>query len=400
MVEEVKNTPEENLLEEVKSKVAEGVADKADISALDAVKASIPSVEGYAKSEELEGFAKSADVDALSAKLEETLAAVKAAPSLNKGVSAMEHKGFTWDNSESFNAKTSINLGNEITKAYNTTTQVDGEPTSTARLYYALQQYNPFRSVSTTMPMNSSTMELPVVTGITAQAEANIPSAISTASGHGGDIGSVQLITQNWTSRTLFSDQSVEDLPGLDGMVAGFMGQQIAVREATDMVAQLKLAANASSGAFGRITTATAAGANGNARLGTIANFSDMMASLSSAYLPNAKFMVSRPVWANLRSQAQAGVGSDLVYDPSMSAMTLFGFPIMVNDHLETFGAANNLIGLFGDFSAGTIIGSRKEMQMSRHEDTIPGGVYYYGNMRSRGQDWDRAALIALRAGA
>ena len=128
-----------------------------------------------------------------------------------------------WDN-EGINAKSELNLGEMITKQYTPTTQVTGEPTSTARLYYALQQTNPFRMVSTVMPMNSSTMELPQVTSISAAHEANIPNAINLATGTGGNLSTVQLVTQNWTSRNFFSDQSVDDLPGLDNMVAGFMG--------------------------------------------------------------------------------------------------------------------------------------------------------------------------------
>ena len=39
-------------------------------------------------------------------------------------------------------------------------------------------------------------------------------------------------------------------------------------------------------------------------------------------------------------------------------------------------------------------------MSISRHEDTIPGGVYYYGNMRSRGVVWDGQAIFGLRSNA
>ena len=53
-----------------------------------------------------------------------------------------------------------------------------------------------------------------------------------------------------------------------------------------------------------------------------------------------------------------------------------------------------------GDFRAGTVIVSRKEMSISRHEDTIPGALYYYGNLRSRGVVWDPNAISRFNVGA
>ena len=382
-------------MDDIVDVVKTSVEEKADKADLEAVKESIPTTEGFVKSEEVEEIVKSqiADLqvalDAEKAAREELETTVKSAPAIiSKETPVMD--SFKWDN-EDFNAKAEVDLSDEITKAYNPTTQVTGEPTSTARLYYALQQRNPFRMVSTVMPMNSSTMELPTITGITAQHEAAIPASISTASGHGGGLATVQLITQNWTSRTAFSDQSVDDLPGLDAMVGGFIGQQIGVAEAVDMVAQVKTHVN-QPGTVNRVTTTGGAV--------SLDNFVALRDGISSAYLPNAKFMMSRPIYGDLRTLSQSGSGSDLVWDPVMGKMTLFGHDVIINDHLENFGAANNLLALFGDFAAATVIGNRRSMSISRHPDTIPGAVYYYGNMRSRGQVWDGDAFFALRSNA
>ena len=132
----------------------------------------------------------------------------------------------------------------------------------------------------------------------------------------------------------------------------------------------------------------------------SLENFIAMRQGLSSAYVMSGKYMMSRPIYSELRTLSQTGSGSDLVWDPVMGNLTLFGHEVIVNDHLEDFGTANNLLALFGDFSRGTVIGNRKSMTISRHEDTVPGGVYYYGNMRSRGQLWDPAAIFALRSNA
>ena len=295
-----------------------------------------------------------------------------------------------WDN-EGFTAKSELNLGEMITKQYTPTTQVTGEPTSTMRLYYALQQANAFRGLSTIMPMNSSTMELPRVTSISAAHEGNIPNAINLATGTGGGLETVQLVTQNWTSRNFFSDQAVDDLPGLDNMVAGFMGQEIGVAEAVDMVAQVKTHVNGSGNTNRRVTTGGAV---------SIEDFIEMRQGLSSAYAANGVYMMSRPIYAELRTLSQSGAGSDLVWDPVMGNMTLFGHRVVINDYFENFGAVNNLLAVFADFSRATVIGNRKSMTISRHEDTVPGGVYYYGNMRSRGVVWDGAGIFGLRSNA
>ena len=361
--------------------------------------------EGFIKEDALEGLAKSADIPSVEgfvkeetvAELREELKAereareelkgiIQSAPAIIKGETPME--SWKWDNS-GFNAKADIDLTECITKQYVTTTQVTGEPTSTMRLYFALAQTNPFRPYSTVMPMNSSTMELPVITSISAAHE---PSTVEpTLSAAGGNLDTVELVTRNFVSRNFFSDQAVDDLPGLDSMVGDFAGQEIGVAEATDMVAQIKSAVNAV-GFANRLTT------TGGAI--SLANLIDMRQGLSSRYAMNGKYMMSRPIYSELRTLSQSGSGSDLVWDPVSGNMTLFGHEVIINDHLEDFGSANNLLALFGDFARSTVIGNRKSMTMQRNDQTIPGGVYYYGNMRSRGQLWDANGIFALRSNA
>ena len=385
----VEKSAEEQLADVIKTEVA----GKADVEAVEAVKAAvdaieIPSTEGLVEKADLD--AANTEIEALKGQIEEMNVKFDSIPAIITK-EAPDMDSFKWDN-EGFNAKAEVDLTKEITKAYPSTGPVTGEPRSTARLYYALQQGNPFRMVSTVMPMNSSTMELPTVTGISAAHEANVPNSISVAdAAAGGELGTTQLVTRNFVSRNFFSDQAVEDLPGLDGMVGGFMGQEIGVAEAVDMVAQIKAAVNAAGFTNRRSTSGGAV---------SIDDFIELRQGLSSMYAMNGKYMMSRGIYAELRTLSQSGAGSDLVWDPVMGKMTLFGHEVIINDHLEDFGAANNLIALFGDFSRATVIGNRKSMNISRHEDTVPGGVYYYGNMRSRGQLWDAAGIFALRSNA
>ena len=232
------------------------------------------------------------------------------------------------------------------------------------------------------MPTSGGSVNLPQVDTISAAAENTIPNV--TFSTSGGGISNANVVIQNWVSRNGFSDQSLEDLPGLDQMIAGYMAQSLARAEAVDMVGQLDGAA-----AIGETNTGVAAGLPAD-----IDAWTDLMASLDSAYLPNAKWVMSREAYAALRSTQQGtGTSADLLFDAGLGKMTFLGFEIVVNDHLDSGTSAGDNPVYFGDFEAGTIILSRKEMNISRHEDTVPGAMYYYGNLRSRGTVWDANAI-------
>ena len=380
----IEKSAEEVLADVVKSEVA-SVDEKIEAVKTSVESLEIPSTEGFLKSEDLDGLNN--EIAELKKANEELVATVKSAPAIIKGDSDMGE--FIKWSSEEVKAESKIDLSTEVTKAFNSTTNITGAPTASQTVYYAMQQMNPYRAYSTVMPTGATAVNLPQVTSITAQAEANIPATINTGSGHGGTVASAQVIPHNWVSRTVFSDQSVEDLPSLDPMVAQFMAQQIAVAEASDMVTNLDAAT------VSEVNTGVAANLPS-----TIDPWADLVANLSSAYKPNAKFIMSRNALAHLRSTDQAGTGSDLIIDPSSGNFMLWGYEIIINDHMDAGTTAGDNAVYFGDFRAGTIIVSRKEMSISRHEDTIPGGVYFYGNMRSRGTVWDANALVRFNTGA
>lgn len=387
MSEEVQKSAEEQLKDIVLGVTAEK-AEKAEVaelkSAVEAIE--VPSLEGFVKQEALDALV--AKMEAMKTENEDLVAAVKSAPAIMKGDKVSEY--VKWEG-EGINVKTSLDFS-EFQKTFTGTgnAQISGSMTMAARVFHELAQMNPFRGVATVMPTSAGAVELPQVTNIDAVAEANSPVTIdatnpggSTPAHYRGTISNVTVVPQNWVGRESFSDQVIEDLPGLDPMIASFMGQSIARREAADMVAQLD--GNTS---ITEIHTGEAA-----AMPTTIGPWADLVASLDSAYKMNAKFMLSRGALSSLRSLAQS-TGADLVIDPQTGNFKLWGFDMLVNDHLDTGNTANDNAVYFGDFSRGSIIVSRKEMNISRHEDTIPGSVYYYGNMRSRGVAWDTNALV------
>lgn len=390
MSTEVTKSAEEQLADVVKS----AVESKADVSAVDAVKAAVdaievPSVEGFVKAEVVEAL--TAALAAEKTAREDLEAVVKAAPAIiTKETPAMSSlitfKGADFDLSgrgNSIVAKSTIDFSEEFAKAElgtGSTGVVDGSTVASQRLYYQMQQKNPFRSVSTVMPTSGGSVNLPSVTSITAGVENTLRAGALT---DGGGIDTIPVIPQNWVSRNIFSDQHAEDLPGLDQMVAGFMAQAIARAEAADMVSRLGAAT------LGEVNTGAA-----SALPDGIDEWADLMMSLDSAYRDGSQWMMSRAAYAHLRSTTQGGTGSDLLFDAGLGKMSFMGYGIIINDHLDDGDTAGDNAVYFGDFKAGTIIVSRKEMSISRHEDTFPGGLYYYGNMRSRGVAWDTDALV------
>ena len=372
---QVEKSAEEVLADVVKSEVAGVAADieavKADLAAIE-----IPSVEGFVEKSAVDALVE--ELAAEKAAREELAAVVAAAPAIAKSEEAPVD-AIKFDNYEGFKGAAVVNFEKAFTGT-GSTAQVTGSMTDMQRLYYQMQQKNPLRAYSTIMPTSAGSVNLPQVTEITGAVENTLATLPTNP---GGNVASVNVIPQNWVSRSQFTDQSVEDLPGLDSMVASFMAQAIARAEAADMVSQMDAAT------ITEVNTGVA-----DALPTSIAPWTDLMAALDSAYLPGAKWGMSRQAYAHLRSTLQGGSGSDLLFDPATGKPTFLGYEVFINDHFDAGSAAGDNAVYFGDFSMGTVIVSRKEMNISRHEDTLPGAMYYYGNMRSRGVIWDANALV------
>ena len=385
----------QDILDVVKSSITDTVATKAEKAEVEALKSQVealevPSIEGLVKSEEVSSISE--ELEATKGALEELKAKFDSAPAIHTKQEKKVSDIITFDNYEGFKGNLNMDLSGEFQKSFGGTgssAQVTGSMTATQRLYYQMQQKNPFRAVSTIMPTSAGSVNLPQVTSITAGVEGTITNSSGQFSTAGGGITTTNVIPQNWVSRVAYSDQALEDLPGLDQQVAGFMAQAIARAEASNQVSNLNSAtiAEVNTGAATALPT-------------DIGPWTDLMAELDSAYKPNAKWMMSRAAYAHLRSTNQGGNGSDLLFNPMTGVPTFLGYDIIINDHLQDGDTAGDNAVYFGDFSAGTIIVSRKEMNISRHEDTHPGAMYYYGNMRTVGTVWDANALVRFNTAA
>lgn len=356
----------------------------------------VPSVDGFAKSEELEHFAKADDVAALTEKLADLQATLEAAPAIT-GEKSMDAPFLNFVEKAEFGAGHGrADLALEFDKFHaqkavggtGSGTQLAGSATGMEALYHQLQQMNPMRQHSAMLSISGGAVNLPQLTSITAAAETSVPNNSPTGT-PGGTIANVAVVPKNWVSRNQFSDAAVADFPSLDATAASFIMQALARAEASDMVTTMDAAT------VTEVNTGVAAGLPSG-----IAAWSNLIAAIDSAYLPNAKFIVSRQAWASLRVLSQSGTGSPVVIDPSSGMMSFYGYNVVINDHLDAGNAAGQNPAYFGDFSRGTVIVERKGATISRHEDTVPGAVYYYGNMRSQGTVWDANALVRFNVAA
>ena len=277
-----------------------------------------------------------------------------------------------------------------------TTVTPAGTPTISTALYAELFANNVFRGLSRPIKLpKGPSVNLTELSGITAQHEANVPTAINLASGHAGDVNNRIVTVSNWTSRFATSNVALDDLEGLDQVIVSLMMDKIAEVEAEDSVAQII--------GDSRLTNNVVTGvAHGDGGLPSVLDpLSDMPTELIGRYKRRgAAYMVSRGLMGALRKMKQnSGDSSDLTFLPNSRIMMLHGYPIIENDYMADGDTANDVVALFGDFYRGTVFVDRQSMKMTRSSQTIPGATYYHGNCRSKSAVFDEHALVKLTVG-
>ena len=268
----------------------------------------------------------------------------------------------------------------DVTKAYNDNTDVTGGRVEAIDVIHALEQGNFARMYGGVWNTTSGSIKLPTLSGITFASEATV----NTSRTQGGTLGSVTAVVENLVGSVQVSKPSMEDINGLDMNISMLMMQEAAKKEAQDAVTIL------AAGSFTAVNTGAATALPAaNAIIGKMA---DMKAALSSAYLFNAAFYVSREVYALLAKSNN----TTLNYNPARGVMTLFGFDVVTVDYFDDGNAAGENSAYFGDMSRGLAFVSRKTLEIGRYMETSPGFVTYFGDLRSVSVVHDTAALIAL----
>jgi HK97 family phage major capsid protein len=77
----------------------------------------------------------------------------------------------------------------------------------------------------------------------------------------------------------------------------------------------------------------------------------DLLYTLPTRFLPNAKWIMNRPTMSYIRQLKDAGTGTFLLSPLLDSAgQRLFGYPVVLNDNMPSIGSGSYVIG-FGDWS-------------------------------------------------
>lgn len=286
-----------------------------------------------------------------------------------------------------------------VIKSYNDNTDVNGGRVDSTQPYYVIEQSNVLgRQLGTVIPVSGGVVKLPDVSSISWASEATTPinTSVDGAAGSripGGTVSSKNVTIETWVSENAYSIASLEDVPAMDGAIAGLMMTQLGRAESTDAVAVVKAATLASGHA---VTTGVGSGTD---RLPTAANLigklSDVREALGSGY-GNRGWAVSR----ELLGRIQESNNTTLNFDPIRGVQTLFGDPVYVVDQLESSATNGNLVGVYGDFSKGLVMATAATASIGRYDQTRPGAMTYFGRARFKHSVWDTSAIVTLKAGA
>lgn len=276
-----------------------------------------------------------------------------------------------------------------------TTVGADGRRHMPLAPFTEMFQQNLFRSFCTVMNVSgNSSVALPEVENTNWAVEGTL----STSRTSSQDISSKNLFTQTWVKEDYVTTTSLEDTPMLDDMVVTNMMRRKYATEGADSIAKLKAAAAAASSDIETIHTGVedALPAVGD----VYGKLLDLIGAITEAYSSNGVLMVSKALYVLLSKSTQTGGGLD--FDPVMRIRTLDGYPLFVNDYLETPVATNmndasQLVAVFGDFSLGWVILDAVGASISRYEQTRPGAITYFGRAKWVQGEWDGRALAVLR---
>ncbi len=269
---------------------------------------------------------------------------------------------------------------NTFQKAVDAGSNVAGGRVDAQSPYYILEQRSIFRGEATVINTTAGAIKLPSIAGVTWAKENTVLQDGTRA--NGGTLANQDLIVNNWTTQNMISLPALEDIQDFDGMMVKLIAQKLAAAENTEAAAVLK-AATMAEVATGEAAALPAAG-------DIVAKLHDMVASVGSAYLPNAKFYVSRGLYAAIAGSANTTMN----FDPISKVMTLAGYEVVVVDVLDAGDSAADVSGYFGDMSSALVMASRKNLDVSRYEQHMPGSMTYFGDARFSFAGWDLTSSI------
>jgi predicted phage gp36 major capsid-like protein len=337
----------ENALTEIKGKVDakfEGVAKSSDL-------------EVKADKKDLETKANVSDVVELKNTLEAIEAKFDAIPM--KGV---ETKA-TFDFGEEFK-KGDIDL--EI-KSITESSGVTGAPVNAYGLKGDKFEANVFRKFAQKFHTNSGSIMLPRITGSHGAMVANASNKESALTGDAA-VAEINVVLETIRATGQATVESVNDVIDFDRVWSQNMINALAAREAAQHVTVVEAIAGETAG------SATAL---------TLDDLANLIYAVGPEYRTDGKLVVSTSAMQQIRTLNQSGTGSELLFDASIGAFRLFGYPVFENGRMASV-AANAVVAAFGDFEEGLALAVNGTASVQKNEFTTPGYYTYNATMRSK----------------
>ena len=136
------------------------------------------------------------------------------------------------------------------------------------------------------------------------------------------------------------------------------------------------------------------------AKLPAVADFpakiADMLAKVKSFYRMGARWVLNEQVEAVWNSQWSASGG----IDPESARGTLLGFPKVINSHLDTGAAANNISAYFGNWRMVLVEAIFRDVELRYYDQTAPGDMTIYGCLRGKSAIMNKEAFSYLKTAA
>ena len=265
-------------------------------------------------------------------------------------------------------------------------------------VWVTLATGNPMRDLVTVLQFAGGTATLPAMSSIGFTEESSVPTNWPRAgSANTGALSSATLTLKNYVAETYFSQAAIDDVPGLRESVQFEMMQQWGTTEGSVIVSAMKASVTSSDAkSFAQVKTGVdnALPAKGDV-LGKVA---DLISALDPQYLMMAEFQIGTALHAALMKET-AGTNGDYAFNPDRGVREIEGYPVRLNGHIDK-AAAGAVMGYFGDFRRGVILGEGQRLIIAdEYGQTRPGAITFFSNGRCVSGVRDYKAVAGLIEG-
>ena len=285
-----------------------------------------------------------------------------------------------------------LNDGLRREKAINTNDATPGAREDFMSPYVALQNGNPIRRFLNIMAATGTSCHVPNVNQITFADRANTGVALTDS----GKVTDKEVPIKARAATQVVAEPAVADVPGLNAIIEFAFMQAYANKQGADTYAVIQsdaaqakavdqtIKARVKSGVANKLPTSTT----------VIGLCADMIAAVGSPYLPGSVWQVSAAFYG-LLLKSQAAAATEFSFDPATGVMTLFGYPVVRNDHFAG-DAENGVPAAFGNFGRGIFFAERQLVDLRMYEQTNPGSITYFAQGRYGVDLWDPASLAVM----